>query len=419
MVNCWFCGTEITTENESVEHIIPNAVHGRLKSKNLLCLNCNNQLSNLDSILDKSLKPITALIDEKKDRKGKSPRLVMKEPKTGKKFILGSAFRFESFNPDIIKTVHKDGKIEYNFQGDMKQYKKFKENLEKKYQGKEIIVTNCREEEIRPRLTEDNDWNISIGDLFLPLLKIAINYYLHCNNDISHVNEVIDLIKSGNFIEDKSWYYYPAYDVVRKEEKCEILNSLVIIGDQQNKILYCYISLYGSFNFVICLNNNYLGPNVKNIYTSKINGEEVQREVNIDLSRETLKKLLNECIIPTKNMSNSVTDLIGILRSQAIHTHLKITLQGFIRKNPNKSINEIWEIVELEFDEIPTSDWVNWLLCVPHEEHWEQNLKCDCGHDRFSFNLSGIKDGVIKEITLISECNACDNKSVSNYLVPI
>lgn len=43
----------------------------------------------------------------------------------------------------------------------------------------------------------------------------------------------------------------------------------------------------------------------------------------------------------------------------------------------------------------------------------------DCGNNRFSFKLTGIKDGVIKEITLVSECKACNERFVTNYLVPI
>ena len=44
MPNCYKCTDEINDENVSTEHIIPNAVGGRLKSKELLCNICNSDL---------------------------------------------------------------------------------------------------------------------------------------------------------------------------------------------------------------------------------------------------------------------------------------------------------------------------------------------------------------------------------------
>ena len=34
---CYICGKELTKLNESEEHIIPNAIGGKLKSKKLIC----------------------------------------------------------------------------------------------------------------------------------------------------------------------------------------------------------------------------------------------------------------------------------------------------------------------------------------------------------------------------------------------
>ena len=42
MSRCYLCGTLLNESNRSVEHIIPNAIGGHLKSKNLLCKDCNS-----------------------------------------------------------------------------------------------------------------------------------------------------------------------------------------------------------------------------------------------------------------------------------------------------------------------------------------------------------------------------------------
>ena len=43
MNNCYLCRQVLSKENESVEHIIPNSIGGRLKSKKLLCKKCKDK----------------------------------------------------------------------------------------------------------------------------------------------------------------------------------------------------------------------------------------------------------------------------------------------------------------------------------------------------------------------------------------
>ena len=66
---CYHCDILLTNENESVEHIIPNAIGGRLKSKKLLCKSCNSLLGELyDSELCKSLMVISGVLDIKRQK---------------------------------------------------------------------------------------------------------------------------------------------------------------------------------------------------------------------------------------------------------------------------------------------------------------------------------------------------------------
>ncbi|UKI41461.1 MAG: HNH endonuclease [Candidatus Melainabacteria bacterium] len=44
MKKCLFCGNEF--EELSKEHIIPNAICGRIKSRNLICKDCNSSLGD-------------------------------------------------------------------------------------------------------------------------------------------------------------------------------------------------------------------------------------------------------------------------------------------------------------------------------------------------------------------------------------
>jgi hypothetical protein len=48
-VKCLYCNEEINSSNESSEHIIQNAIFGRLESESICCKKCNSLLSKFDS----------------------------------------------------------------------------------------------------------------------------------------------------------------------------------------------------------------------------------------------------------------------------------------------------------------------------------------------------------------------------------
>lgn len=163
MSNCWYCGEEISEQNKSTEHIIPNTIYGKLRSKKILCKTCNEEeLSHLDVILSESLNFVTALIDHKKDRNRKSKKLLMEDSETGKKYVLGQGFRAKEYSPDITKKINTDETIEIRFKGDEKNYKKFIESQKRKYPNRKIDVTNFSIDEHRSQL--EDTFNLSIQD---------------------------------------------------------------------------------------------------------------------------------------------------------------------------------------------------------------------------------------------------------------
>ena len=68
MNNCYLCKQVFSKENESVEHIIPNSIGGRLKSKKLLCKKCNSKLgTEYDSEVSKMFNASMIISGVKKD----------------------------------------------------------------------------------------------------------------------------------------------------------------------------------------------------------------------------------------------------------------------------------------------------------------------------------------------------------------
>ena len=67
-MNCCICGVELTGENTSIEHIIPNAIGGRLTSKNIFCKQCNSNFGTaIDSNFVKIFQPIQDFVKIDRD----------------------------------------------------------------------------------------------------------------------------------------------------------------------------------------------------------------------------------------------------------------------------------------------------------------------------------------------------------------
>jgi len=108
MSKCYLCGKLLNEANSSVEHIIPNAIGGHLKCKNLLCKECNsNTGQNIDATLSEQLNFIANMLNIECDR-GKPQAFKIKDGKTGELYrcLLGGV-------PSRIipKVIKKDSQI--------------------------------------------------------------------------------------------------------------------------------------------------------------------------------------------------------------------------------------------------------------------------------------------------------------------
>ena len=87
MKKCYICGEELTKENASVEHIIPNAIGGKLKSKELICKKCNSKLGHsMDKELAEQLDFFSNFLNINRDR-GKPNNIIFIEKETNMEYI--------------------------------------------------------------------------------------------------------------------------------------------------------------------------------------------------------------------------------------------------------------------------------------------------------------------------------------------
>lgn len=342
-MECYVCDAEITSENETDEHILLNAAGGRLKSKKLICKQCNSDFGEkIDAILAKQLNNLSNMLMVKRHRGAPQPIIADKQS-TGEKYILEVGGKPKLSKPLIEKTV--DG-----------------ENMS-------ISITARNEEELRNILTgiakKNPHFNVeeamksaqwreeyfnealhiqtSVGgaDVFRAICKCATNFYVYNDGPVSEIKHLIPYIKGENE-KDIVWMHY--HDDLYTLNPDESFHIIHLVGNPEEKILYCYVDYFSTYKYLVLLNDNYNGNALRSKYFfDLINVVPAEREFKMDYDRQTLLNFFSKKEIkPFEKMKNSFDHSIGLGLKRQDDAHrneiLERAIQNSLGKYPEGTI---------------------------------------------------------------------------------
>lgn len=296
MKSCYLCGEILESNIDSnsknhQEHIIPQALGGQLKKPGILCKTCGGEKflgGKVDKPFTNIFKLITERIDIKKDRNTNSDSL------QGKFYLLETN---ECIDVRIKDSIISNKTPAYKIDHEKKKvYVYANENTAKSY----IVYV---EKELEAKTEDYSGYEIEevpslnkfLGILELPfsidnevfakgLTKIAIEFALSNDIDFKTIEHLVDRI--NRTIHNKN--IYPYYPIARLEEMIEFIrtsvdsnfmsHSLVLFSQKQvddngkeSKQLYCFIELFGTFQYFVELSDNYIGKDIEPItYAQKI-----------------------------------------------------------------------------------------------------------------------------------------------------
>ena len=131
---CALCDVEITKNNDTKEHIIPNVIGGRKKIKGFICRACNSTSGDSwDKELAKQLNPLSLFFGIKRERRDVPSQLF--ETTSGDKLKLHANGSMADENPVFLETALDDGiSTRINIQArDIKEAKNMLKGVKKKY----------------------------------------------------------------------------------------------------------------------------------------------------------------------------------------------------------------------------------------------------------------------------------------------
>jgi len=314
MKECWHCKEEITDKNKSEEHIIPNAIGGRLKSSDLICKPCNGGFgSEIDKKFIDQFKVICNLIDVNRQR-GKAQDITVKseEGEYYRERKGDLKFRQPKTSLENIDEKSKKFKITGSRQKDViNALRKFQKE-HPKVDVEEISSTLKRTRELVDQNTTINAPIIN-EETYRGALKVLINYCIQSGVEQRELNKGIQFLKGE--VQDFDIKPFYAQDYKINKEVKSVLHSILIIGSKSEKILFGIAEFFNAYRYISILSDNYTGEDISksyayNVLTSKelipiIEGQVsvtrshimdiFNQEINGDQEQAEIKALLEKC----------------------------------------------------------------------------------------------------------------------------
>ena len=257
---CFVCNTDLLPKGsvseekrkqqqfEHVEHIIPNAIGGKLRSKNILCAKCGGDFGGkVDIALIKHCQNFSTLLDVARDR-GENQDIIA-EKANGEKISISANGEIKPViqGKPILK-LNREGKPE-KIIAKSKQELKMYEGLLKK------LFPDFKYKMSKQDVHEKDILNIPYvisHDSYRGACKIAIEFYLNNGGQTSEINHLLSYMREESLDNRKPVYLFYPTDNNGFESK--IYHFIHVKGIKEHKILYAYITLFGVSSFFVALN---------------------------------------------------------------------------------------------------------------------------------------------------------------------
>ena len=193
MKKCYLCGANLTVDNQSQEHILLNSIGGRLKTKSIMCKQCNSRIGNqADSELSKQLNHFSNILLIKRER-GK-PASVKVKSRTSDKTYVVNCEGIPTIDKPIIHEKREGSILQLNIEArNIAEFRKILEGYKRKYPQLDIEELIEKAEEKELYINEPLGSNVNIGGPLAneSIAKSAVEYFLYKKHNPDNIKSII------------------------------------------------------------------------------------------------------------------------------------------------------------------------------------------------------------------------------------
>lgn len=358
---CALCPSILNNKNQSKEHIIPNAIGGRRKTKAFICNACNNKQGEAwDSELARQLNWFSLTLGISRERGEVPPQII--QTIEGQKLWLQNDGSLVPEKP----SYHEDDAghqttISISARN-MTEAKKMLNGVVRKYPSfdKDKALKELKVEEAY--LDSPINVNLGIGgpQAGRSIVKTAFAHasdsgvpHKYCDAAQKYLTDYNSQIPYG---------FAFLTDLVKNRPSDRLFHCVALIGDPKKKRLLSYVEYFGLFRILVNLSSNYDGNSIKETYAiDPISTEVLHIEIDWAIGCKQAEAILNGEGYSEDGYRQAANYAIPILmkRNEDRHRH-RVVRDAFqyaaetlgIRENENITMEKREQFVALIMEKI-------------------------------------------------------------------
>lgn len=326
------CGIDITSENDTEEHIIPNSIGGRKKVKGFICNECNNRTGETwDTEIAKQLNPLSLYFRISRER-GNAPSQIFDT--TGDSAL--------TLNHDgslsLSKPSYSESKIDNGVNisikdRDIKEAKKMLQGVKRKYPNINLEETLEKAESKRSYSNYMIKFNLNFGghDSVRSIIKSTLALISYSGNDVICCELAIDYLTNKS--DNACFGYFYERDLIKNRPEGVPLYCVAIDANSTTGLIICYVEYYGIYRVIGCLSDNYNGNSYNTVYAlNPIDGKELNINIDLKISLDEIHAAYRYEKAPNDKRQEAISAIISSQQKEHFdHEQSKLINQGIIK----------------------------------------------------------------------------------------
>lgn len=287
---CAVCGEEITTSNDSAEHIIPASLGGHRTVSGFLHGRCNNKAgATWDGELAKQLQPLILNFGVK--RQGGQALKMKVATMAGEEFLLGSGGSLEMLKPIIQKA---DTTIGYRYKvqvSSIAEGRQVLRGLKRKHPEIDIdaVLADIIVEETYPKAPIQLKLQFGGEEAGRSLVKSTLALAYDAGIPVDLCDNALSYLR-GSELPCFGFYYIE--DLIARRPKGVPLHCIAIEARPDTGLILGYAEYFGIHRAVVCLGRGYQGDLVRKVYAiDPRTGRQLDLAVDLPFNEGTIKAI--------------------------------------------------------------------------------------------------------------------------------
>ena len=307
---CALCGTEISSGNDSKEHVIPNAIGGRKKVSGFICRECNNKSGdNWEVELASQLNPLSLFFSISRDR-GEVPSQRFGTT-SGNKVVLNVDGTMDLAKPVYSESPHEAGVNIKITARSMKEANRMLNGVKRKYPqvNLEELVSLSEKRSIYP--SDMINFNLSFGGELAgrSIVKSALALVVEAGvsaKECEHAREYLT-----NQDGEACFGYFYEKDLVLNRPEGIPFHCVYVKGHSKSGQILGYVEYFGVQRMVMSLSSQFTGEDFENIYAiNPITGAALGLKVDLQLTPNEIQDSYDYKKIPDGAIKEALAQVI-------------------------------------------------------------------------------------------------------------